>query len=201
MGIIHSLYSIAWRLYLKARGATVGHNFKVQGWIHILLRHNASLKNLVIGDNVTLGGKTYIRIRRNGKIILGNDVSTGTEVWLVSANDAQLRVGSNTVLGSYSIFNGGHNLEIGKDCIFAAFVYINSSDHHFAKDQLIREQGFFGAPVVIGDDVWLGGHVFINKDVHIGTGCVIGAGAVVINSIEDYKIAVGNPAKVIRDRD
>ena len=201
MGIIRSLYSMAWRLYLKARGATVGHNFNVHGWIHILLRDNASLKNLVIGDNVTLGGKTYIRIRRNGKIILGNDVSTGTEVWLVSANDAMLKVGSNTVLGSYSIFNGGHNLEIGKDCIFAAFVYINSSDHHFAKDQLIREQGFFGAPVVIGDDVWLGGHVFINKDVHIGTGCVIGAGAVVINSIEDYKIAVGNPAKVIRDRD
>ena len=201
MGIIRSLYSMAWRFYLKARGATVGHNFKVQAWIHILLRDNASLKNLVIGDNVTIGGKTYIRIRRNGKIILGNDVSTGTEVWLVSANDAMLKVGSNTVLGSYSIFNGGHGLEIGKDCIFAAFVYINSSDHHFAKDQLIREQGFFGAPVVIGDDVWLGGHVFINKDVHIGTGCVIGAGAVVINSIEDYKIAVGNPAKVIRDRD
>lgn len=201
MGVIQSIYSMAWCVYLKARGATVGCNFKAQGWLHILLRDNANLKNLVIGDNVTLGGKTYIRIRRNGNIILGDNVSTGTEIWLVSANDAQLKVGSNTVLGSYSIFNGGHGLEIGKDCIFAAFVYINSSDHHFAKDQLIREQGFFGAPVVIGDDVWLGGHVFINKDVRIGTGCVIGAGAVVIESIDEYKIAVGNPARVIRDRD
>ncbi len=201
MGLIRSIYSMAWRTYLKARGVTIGHKFKTNGWIHILLRDNASYKNLVIGNNVTLGGKTYIRMRRNGKIILGNNVSTGTDVWLVSANDAELKVGSNTVLGSYSIFNGGHGLEIGNDCIFAAFVYINSSDHHFAKEQLIREQGFFGAPVVIGDDVWLGGHVFINKDVRIGTGCVIGAGAVVIENIDEYKIAVGNPAKVIRDRD
>ena len=80
-------------------------------------------------------------------------------------------------------------------------MYINSSDHHFKRDQLIKNQGFFGAPIVIGDDVWLGGHVFVNKGVTIGTGSVIGAGAVVIESLEEYKIAVGNPARVIRDRE
>ena len=200
MQFLRSLYSAAWTYCLRLRGARVGRNLQVHGQIHILLRDGARLANLTIGDDVMLGGTTYIRMRKDGKIILGEGVRSGMDVWLVAANDAELRVGAGTTLGSYSIFNGGHGLTIGNDCIFAAFVYINSSDHHFKRDQLIKNQGFFGAPVVIGDDVWLGGHVFVNKGVTIGTGSVIGAGAVVIESIEEYKIAVGNPARVIRDR-
>ncbi len=201
MGILRSLYSAAWTFYLRLRGARVGRNLQVQGPIYILLRDGARLANLVIGDDVTLGGRTYLRMRSRGKIILGEGVRTGTEVWLVAANDAELEIGSDTVLGSYSIFNGGHGLTIGSNCIFAAFVYINTSDHHFKRDQLIKNQGFFGAPVVIGDDVWLGGHVFVNRGVRIGTGSVIGAGAIVIKEIGEYKVAVGNPAQVIRDRE
>lgn len=201
MRFFRSLYSAAWTYYLRLRGARVGRNLQVHGSIHILLRDGARLANLTIGDDVTLGGATYIRMRKSGKIILGEGVRTGTDVWLVAANDAELKIGSDTVLGSYSIFNGGHGLTIGNDCIFAAFVYVNTSDHHFKRDQLIKNQGFFGAPIVIGDDVWLGGHVFVNKGVTIGTGSVIGAGAIVIESIDEYKVAVGNPARVIRDRE
>lgn len=192
--------SISWRIRLAARGARVGRNLRVEGPLRIVLRDGATLRNLEIGDDVTLGGATYLRLRRNGHIVLENGVRTGTDVWLVAANDAELRVGRDTVLGSYSIFNGGHGLSIGAECIFAAFVYVNTSDHRFEKGRPICEQGFCGAPVVIGDDVWLGGHVFVNKGVQIGDGAVIGAGGVVIKDIAPYKIAAGNPARVIRDR-
>ena len=160
MRLFRSLYSAAWTYCLRLRGARVGRNLQVKGPIHILLRDGARLANLIIGEDVMLGGTTYIRMRKDGKIILGEGVRTGTEVWLVAAND-----------------------------------------DHFKRDQLIKNQGFFGAPIVIGDDVWLGGHVFVNKGVTIGTGSVIGAGAVVIESIDEYKVAVGNPARVIRDRE
>ena len=200
MSPFRKLYSLLWRFYLRARGARVGRNLCVEGPIRILLRDGADLGNLEIGNDVTLGGKTYIRIRRQGRIILGDDVRTGTDVWLVAANDATLRVGAKTVLGSYSIFNGGHGLTVGADCTFAAFVYVNTSDHAFEKGTLIREQGFLGAPVAIGDDVWLGGHVFVNKGVEIGSGSVVGAGAVVVDSIAENKVAVGNPARIIRER-
>ena len=66
---------------------------------------------------------------------------------------------------------------------------------------MIQKQGFFGAPVEIGEDVWLGGHLSINKGVKIGTGAVVGAGSVVTKDIPEYKVAVGNPAKVVKDRD
>ena len=190
---------LAW--YLRARGARVGRNFLAAGPVEILLRDGASLRNLKIGENVTFGGKVYLRIRRNGRITLADGVRTGTEVWLVSANDTELSVGKNTMLNSYNIFNGGHGLKIGSHCIFAAFDYINTSDHGFRRGELIQKQGFFGAPVEIEDDVWIGGHVFIGKGVRIGRGAVIGAGAVVTHDIPEEAIAVGIPARVIRMRE
>lgn len=187
--------------YLRLKGAKVGKNCQINGPLEILLRDNARLSNLIIGDNVTFGGKIYIRIRKNGRIVLGNGVRTGTEVWLVAANDAVISVGENSIINSYNILNGGHGITIGANCIFGGFAYLNTSDHGFRKGELILKQGFFGAPIIIGDDVWLGGHVFINKGITIGTGAVIGAGAVVTKDIPSNSIAVGNPAKIIRERE
>ncbi len=200
MSFVKRARTFYWIWYLKAHGAKVGKNVKVNGPMDILLRDNADWGNIDLGDNVNFTGKTYFRLRKNGKITLKNGVMVGTEVWLVSANDAELAVGEDTILNSYSIFNGGHGLKIGPNCIFAAFVYINTSDHNFKKGEMIQEQGFFGAPIEIGEDVWLGGQVFVNKGVKIGDGAVIGAGSVVVRDIPDYKIAVGNPAAVVKDR-
>ena len=186
---------------MRLHGARVGRYLRVCGPLEVLLRDGARWRNVRIGHNVTLGGKTYLRLRRNGRICLGNGVSTGTEVWLVGANDAELSVGDHTTLGSYCVLNGGHGIKIGADCVLASFVYINSSDHASARGILIRAQGFVGAPIDIGDDVWLGGHVFVGKGVTVGRGSVIGAGAVVVKDIPEYKVAVGNPAKVLKDRE
>jgi len=50
----------------------------------------------------------------------------------------------------------------------------------------------------IGDDCWIGGNVTILAGVTIGKGCVIGAGSIVTNDVEDYSVAVGNPARIIK---
>jgi acetyltransferase-like isoleucine patch superfamily enzyme len=159
------------------------------------------LRQLVIGNDVVFAGQTYIRIRKEGRIVLGDRVRTGPEVWLVAANACEFRVGDDTVLGTYVILNGGHGLTIGSDCVFAGFVYVNTSDHGIDRGHLIREQAFTGAPIHIGQDVWLGGHSFINKGVSIGNGAVIGAGAIVTNDVASNVIAVGNPARVLRERE
>jgi len=43
--------------------------------------------------------------------------------------------------------------------------------------------------------------VYVGKGVTIGRGSVIGAGAVVVRDIPEYKVAVGNPARVVKDRE
>ena len=117
------------------------------------------------------------------------------------SNEAELAVGDATTIGSYCILNGGHGLRLGDHCIVAAFAYFNSSDHAVARGDLIQRQGFVGAPIEVGDDVWIGGHVYVGKGVTIGRGSVVGAGAVVVRDIPDHKVAVGNPARVVKDRE
>ena len=57
---------------------------------------------------------------------------------------------------------------------------------------------FETATVTIGDRVWIGEKAIVLKGVTIGRGSVIGAGAVVTKSIPEWSIAVGSPARVIR---
>jgi acetyltransferase-like isoleucine patch superfamily enzyme len=54
--------------------------------------------------------------------------------------------------------------------------------------------------VRIGPDVWLGTKVSVVRGVTIGQGCVVAANAVVNKDLPAYSVAVGVPAKVIRDR-
>jgi maltose O-acetyltransferase len=57
----------------------------------------------------------------------------------------------------------------------------------------------YGEPITIGDNVWLGGGVFVCPGVTIGDDTVVGAGAVVTRDLPAGVVAVGNPARVLRD--
>ena len=62
------------------------------------------------------------------------------------------------------------------------------------------EQKPVNAPIIIGDDVWLGVNVVILKGVNIGRGAIVAAGSVVTKSIAPYEIWGGMPAKKMSDR-
>lgn len=65
----------------------------------------------------------------------------------------------------------------------------------------MQDQGYSEyMPVTIKDDVWLGRRVMIMPGVTIGKGSVLGAGAVISKDIPPYSVAVGNPAKVVKNR-
>ena len=62
-----------------------------------------------------------------------------------------------------------------------------------------RNQGLeFAKPIVVGNDVWIGGNVCVMPGVTIGDGCVIGAGSVVTHDIPPHTLAVGNPCRPVR---
>ena len=65
----------------------------------------------------------------------------------------------------------------------------------------MMEQGVYSkGPVVIGDDVWLGAGAMVLDGVQIGKGCIVGAGSVVTKNLPDYAVAVGVPAKILKNR-
>lgn len=56
------------------------------------------------------------------------------------------------------------------------------------------------APIVIGNDVWVGFRSYIRRGVRLGDGCIVGAGAVVTRDVPPYAVVAGNPGRIVRYR-
>ncbi|MCD7034217.1 maltose O-acetyltransferase [Metabacillus sp. GX 13764] len=86
---------------------------------------------------------------------------------------------------------------IGDNCMLAPGVHIYTATHPL--DPIERNSGAeFAKPVVIGDNVWIGGRAVINPGVTIGNNAVIASGAVVTKDVPDYAVVGGNPARIIK---
>jgi maltose O-acetyltransferase len=71
---------------------------------------------------------------------------------------------------------------------------------HPIDDHDARRDGWESAsPIVVGDNVWLGGGVIVCAGVTIGDNTVVGAGSVVTRDVPDHVLAVGSPCRVVRD--
>ncbi len=64
-----------------------------------------------------------------------------------------------------------------------------------------RDKWEAAKPISIGDNVWLGGGVIVLAGVSIGANTVVGAGAVVAKDLPANVVAVGNPARIVRELD
>ncbi|GAB3214459.1 sugar O-acetyltransferase [Pseudaeromonas pectinilytica] len=111
--------------------------------------------------------------------------------------------GSNIRIGTHSYLNFNVTLldvgpiVIGDNVMIAPNVQIYTATHD--EDALLRRSwAVYGKAVTIGDDVWIGGGAIICPGVTIGPRCIIGAGAVVTRDIPADSVAVGNPARVVR---
>ena len=134
-----------------------------------------------------------------GKLILskcGKDVNIEKNAIFPSC----VELGDHSGIGVRALISGkviiGNNVMMGPDvCIYA-------QNHAFDRTDIpMNLQGFATEkPVLIADDVWIGARVIILPGVRIGTGAVIGAGAVVTKDMPDYSVVGGNPARVLKMR-
>lgn len=88
-------------------------------------------------------------------------------------------------------------ITIGKDCQLGPNVQLLTPTHPI-EPQPRRDKLEGAKPIVLEDNVWLGGGVIVLPGVTIGENSVIGAGAVVTKDVPANSIAVGNPARVVR---
>jgi maltose O-acetyltransferase len=112
--------------------------------------------------------------------------------------------GRNIALGNNVYFNFNcvvldvARVAIGNNVLFGPAVQVYTASHPMSAEE--RRSGIeYGKPIVIGDDVWLGGGAIICPGVTIGSGSVIGAGSVVVRDIPAGVFAAGNPCRVIRE--
>jgi acetyltransferase-like isoleucine patch superfamily enzyme len=107
----------------------------------------------------------------------------------------------SSIAQNCSISGESAGVFIGKNVMIAPNVVIVAFDHgHQRADSPMVDQANVESPVIIEDDVWIAANVTIGKGVTIGRGTVIGANSFVRNSIPEFSIAGGVPAKVVRSR-
>lgn len=120
----------------------------------------------------------------------------------------RLMIGKNCHFGDNVHVAAAERVTIGDDCLLASKIFISDSSHGnysgvncSSPDTDPNTRPLHTAPVSIGKRVWIGENVCILMGVSIGDGCVIGSNAVVTKSIPANSIAVGSPAKVIKQYD
>ncbi|AVQ44757.1 sugar O-acetyltransferase [Clostridium botulinum] len=116
--------------------------------------------------------------------------------------------GNNCEVNMNCTFLDDNKIIIGNNALIAPNVQIYTEFHPTNSQERfgeVKEDSSFEfcktqtAPVVIGNNVWIGGGVIIMPGVTIGDNVVIGAGSVVTKDILSNKIAYGNPCRVVRD--
>lgn len=106
-------------------------------------------------------------------------------------------IGAGSFINRNAYLMDGGKISIGKHCLIGPNCGMYTANHAF--DPIQRRTGLEVAlPIVIEDDVWLGGDVTITPGVTIGQGSIIGAKSLVNKDIPANVIAAGNPCHVIR---
>ena len=185
----------AWRLGTCAGRLFIGARVRL-----MFPRHIHAGRNVFIGDDSYVSGLSVNGVR------LGNDVRIREGAWIQATSmldqpGVGLTVGDGTYIGPRAILGAGGGIRIGSHVTFGAAVHVLAENHEFSDpERPIHVQGVTRAGIIVDDDVWVGNGVIILDGVTIGRGAVIGAGSVVTRDVPPGAVAVGNPARVIRQR-
>src|SRR6188508_1366440 len=119
----------------------------------------------------------------------------------IRCHEGSLRIGDKVVFGKDNVVNAYLDIEIGASTLVADWCYITDFDHRMDDVTMpIKDQGIVKSPVRIGPDTWIAAKVTVLRETRVGRGCVLGAHAVVKGEIPDFSIAVGAPARVVKNR-
>ena len=109
-----------------------------------------------------------------------------------------IAIGAGTFVNYDCVMLDVAPITIGATCQLAPRVQLLTATHPI-DPQARRDQWESGAPITLGDNVWLGGGVIVGPGVTIGDDTVVGAGSVVTRDLPAGVVAVGVPARVQRE--
>ncbi|MCM0668663.1 acetyltransferase [Flavobacterium tyrosinilyticum] len=151
---------------------------------------------------IDLRGAKYIKVSK------GFTTGVGCRLEAYPMNREQtMFFGENVQMNDYVHITAMKSVIIGSNVLLASKIYISDCSHgsyngdEFDSNPNIipNKRTLIAKPVVINDNVWLGEFVSVLPGVVIGKGTIVGANSVVSKSLPPYVIAVGSPAKPIKE--
>lgn len=181
--------------------------------IKLLILKSRLKKKAIYVDNTTLFCNSSMIALKDGST--KNDVIIESKVdifgRLVSSHHGKIIMHEYSKIGPNSTIISVNRVEIGRDTAIAAGVTIIDNNTHPINPEdrrkmrhsphgsdLRTEKYSANAPIVIGQNVWIGTGSRICKGVTIGDNAIVAAMAVVTKDVPANSIAAGNPARIVK---
>lgn len=190
------------------------------------IEHTENTEHMYSGDWFDASEPWMVEQRKKAaEAAIRYNAATDEAIRLELLKELMGRIGSNTFIASGVQFDYGCNTYIGSDCcVNFNVVFLDSGEIRIGDRVLIgpncslltpihpteaEARAFHTAsdghkyliiralPIIIEDDVWIGGNVTVLPGVKIGAGAIVGAGSVVTKDVEPGATVVGNPAHLI----
>ena len=159
------------------------------------------LRRADLGRRVRVSGRPRVVVRPGGRLRVADRVqlySTLARTELVANDGATLEIGDRTLVNFGTSIVAVERVSIGADCHIGPHCMIMDTAFHVV-DPDRRLERPRPEPVTIGDNVWLGARTIVMPGVPIGRDAVVGAGSVVTRDVPARALAVGSPARVVRE--
>lgn len=161
--------------------AIIANNDKIEDYVVENDRRNSAIPMLDLKDikaRIEPGAiiRDQVEIGDNAVIMMGASINIGAVIGEGTMIDMNAILGGRATVGS--------NCHIGAGAVLAGVIEPPSAQ-----------------PVIIEDDVLIGANAVVLEGVKVGKGSVIAAGAIVTQDIPAYSVAVGAPARVIKQID
>jgi maltose O-acetyltransferase len=151
-------------------------------------------------SNFPLGGlwtATRAALCRGFFASAGTGINVESHVFLADGRYVSLGSGSGLGRGS-QVFGAiiGENVMVGPEVVFL-------KDNHRYEDPAVPMQNQGRSEIarpIVEDGAWIGHRAIILPGRRVGTGAIVGAGAVVTRDVPPYEIVGGNPARPIGKR-
>ena len=168
---------------------------------NITLRHPHKIslgKNCFIDDYAVLDAKG----EKNQGLQVGANVYIGRNT-ILSCKEGSILIDDYCNISANCSLLSETEIRLGKYCFLAGHCYLVAGGNHTFDDPstpIMFQPSLTKGGIVIGEDVWLGAGVIVLDGVRIGQGSVVGAGSVVTEDLPEFSVAVGSPARKIKDR-
>jgi acetyltransferase-like isoleucine patch superfamily enzyme len=164
--------------------------FRLFNWYYLTKVYNGRFK---YGNTIVVGAHCSVTLDwSTAKINIGNGVQFRNDCHIRAVQNGDVKIGDNVFFNNQCSITSLQQIHIGNNCQFGEGVKIYDHNHRYqSAEKLIAQQGYTTAPVLIGNNCWLGSHVIVLKGVSIGEHAVIGAGVVVYKDVPAHTVLIG----------
>lgn len=198
---------------------------RLNGFLHqfstlystILMKSKLWLLDCRYGKNLKANGKVTIEVFSKGSIKFGDNfiinsrfhsnlVGLTNKAIFTTYEKGTIEIGDNCGF-SATVISARKSIKIGNRTLIGGNSRIYDHDYHSLDPKLRTDHktdftNVRSAPVIVGNDVFIGVNVTILKGVNIGDGSVIAASSVVtLREIPPHSLVAGNPAKILKKMD